>query len=371
MTELDLFVACLPGLEPMLAAEIDALGLGATTVEPGGVALRTDRRGMMRANRELGLASHVLLRVSSFQARSLGELLRKTTSLDWQALLAGGAPGVRAVCRKSRLYHSGAVEQRVREGIAARLRGSDGGEAVVVQARLLHDTCTLSIDTSGAPLHRRGWRVDGGKAPLREDLARALVLASGWDGTTPLVDPLMGSGTIVLEAAALALRMPPGAGRTFAFEATPLFDAATWREVVAAGDARVLTTLPAKVAGSDRDAGAVQRARDNAQRLGVEAHVELRQAALRDATFLGDAAPPAAGAVVTNPPFGHRIGDHRLPELYQSLGALLRRLPGGWRVAILAADRRLALRTGLPLRTAFLTGHGGLKVRALVAAAVR
>jgi putative N6-adenine-specific DNA methylase len=364
--EPELFVACLPGLESLLADEIGELELGEAQVEAGGVSLRCGPRGMLRANLELGLASHVLARVASFHARNFGDLVRKTMQIPWQRWLGGALPQVRAVCRKSRLIHSGAVAERVREGIAQRLQASADGPGVV-HVRLRDDVCTLSLDTSGEPLHRRGARTDVGKAPLREDLARALVRASGWDRQSPLLDPMVGSGTIVLEAAALARRLAPGRGRAFAFEGTPLCDEALWREVRTQVDERALPACPAPLYGSDRDAGAIERARANAQRLGVASDIEFQHAALRAAPLLcGTPPPPPAGALVTNPPFGRRIASRSLHQLYQALGVLARKLPAGWRVALVAADRRLALRTGIALKTAFLTVHGGLKVRGLV-----
>ena len=206
-----------------------------------------------------------------------------------------------------------------------------------------------------------------GAAPVREDLARALVVASGWDPSTPLLDPLAGVGTIPIEAAGLALGLAPGRSRPFAFEQTALFDAGLWREVRAAADGRALDQ-PCRVVASDRDATALAAAQAHVERAGVTESVELRRAALSEAADFD--AVPARGAVVTHPPFGRRLGRGTdLAPLYRALGHLLRRLPSGWCVAMLARDRRLALRSGLPLQTAFLTDHGGLKVRALVAAA--
>lgn len=370
------FVTCLPGLEPLLHAELTALGLDPGPVEPGGVPLPDGPAVLYRANLESGLASAVLLRVAEFPARSLGELVRKTAAVDWAQYLVRRRPiEVRASCKKSRLYHSDAVVQRVREGIAKRLGtitepAGDTTEPALTQSvrvRVLFDQVRLSIDTSGEPLYRRGVRLDVGKAPLRHDLARALVIASGWDRASPLLDPFCGSGTVVIEAALLARGLPPGDRREFAFEDGPLCDQMEWVAVRDAARAKARDGAGLLIHASDRDAGAVERTRANAERAGVAQNVTAVRAAVSDAPFLCDGStPPAAGAVVTNPPYGKRLGGGPLRALYQTFGHRVAALPPGWRVAFLVADRKLGHATALKLRTAFLTDHGGLRVRAMV-----
>ncbi len=212
----------------------------------------------------------------------------------------------------------------------------------------------VSIDTSGAPLHRRGYRTTSGPAPLREDLARALVIASGWDRRAPLVDPMCGVGTIPIEAALLAGRRPPNAGRAFAFERTPLLDPPSWAAVRAAAEARA-TSIPT-ILGRDRDAAAIEASRANAARAGVDPRFEVGPLS---APFGLDA---PAGAVVTHPPFGHRMdGDRDLAPLYRALGAAV---PAGWSLALLCPDRALARRADPRVAAAFTTDAGGLKVTA-------
>lgn len=373
---MDLFASCLPGLEPLLADELAGLGVERIDVLPGGVAFEGDVRTVMHVNLASGLATHVLARAGEFEARGFAELVRKTAAIDWGRWFAPGPVAVRVRSRKSRLYHTGAIEQRVREGLAERLGETlppgeeDDAEAprAALVVRIERDRCTLSLDTSGPPLHRRGWRLETAKAPLREDLARALLVASGWDAESPLVDPFCGSGTIVAEAAIRARRLPPGRLRRFAFEATPLFDTTLWHEVRTAAWSDVLERAPGPIRGSDRDEGAVAAARANAERAGVVNDVQFDRAPMSGAPWLsGEPDPLAQGWVVSNPPHGQRVGRaDRLRSLYQSLGTRLRALPEAWRVALLVADRRIALATGVPLETAFLTDHGGTKVRAMV-----
>jgi len=354
-----LFASCAPGLEPLLEAELGALGALDPTREAGGVAFRGHRKVIYRVNLEGGLATHVLVRVAAFHATHFEALERELDAVDWARWLSPGvARRLRVTARKSRLHHTGAIAERAERAIAKRLGDApDGDDAVPVHLRLFRDRVQVSIDTSGEPLHRRGYRIRGGPAPLREDLARALVMASGWDPRTPLVDPLCGTGTIPIEAALFARQIAPGRLRSFAFERTPLFDATTWQAVRDAAEVGILDGPP--ILGRDRNPDAIEASRENAERAGVT--LELDQATLSTPIALD--AP--AGAVVTHPPFGKRVSRNRdLEPLYRALGALV---PTGWRLALLTADRKVGMRAGSTLKTAFLTDAGGLKVRALVA----
>ena len=368
---LEIFVACAPGLEPLLLEEVVALGAQGARTTAGGVTLEGDLPLVYRANLELGLASHVLLRVGSFRAIHFTELVRRAARLPWESFLDPSAPlTVRATAKKSKLRHTGALAERVRRAVAERLRTDppepSGDEAEVrILVRMQDDQCTLSLDTSGEPLHRRGYRRLPGRAPLREDLARALLRVSGWDPATPLADPFAGAGTIPVEAALLARRLPPGRLRSFAFERFPSFDARAFARVREEALSRALPRAPAALWGSDRDPAAVEAARENAERAGVLEDLTLTQAPLRRAPFLGTDLPER-GALVTDPPHGRRLGDRqRLRTLYRSLGTVAKGLPPGWHFALVASDRRLALASGLPLETALLTDSGGTKIRML------
>jgi putative N6-adenine-specific DNA methylase len=236
---------------------------------------------------------------------------------------------------------------------------------VRIRVRVHDNRCTISLDSSGEPLHRRGWRLEPGRAPLREDLARALVIASGWVRNCPLLDPMMGSGTILIEAAALARGLAPGRLRTFACEQFARHDASLLAAVRTAAAQSARPDLPFRIFGSDRDGEAVRMTTANAERAGVRGDLDLREASLSTAH---EVLPVAAdhGALVTNPPYGKRLDDAAtLVALYRALGDLARRLPPTWGIAIAAADRRLALRSGLALESAFLADSGGLKIRAL------
>lgn len=357
----ELFAACVPGLEPLLDAELRELGALAVERRSGGVAFRGHRRVIYRVNLESGLATHVLLRLAHFTATSFEHLERALEAIPWEDVLTGGsARTFRVTAQKSRLYHSGAIAERAERAVAKRIGNNTGeGDAVPIALRLFHDRVQVSLDTSGDPLHRRGYRLTSGPAPLREDLAFALVKASGWDPSTPLVDPLCGTGTIAIEAAGLAARLAPGRQRSFAFERTRLLDQATWADV---REASVRAARePPTVLGRDRDERAIVASRANAKRAGVSPRFEV--ASLREP--LGIDRPE--GALVTNPPYGRRIGKgENLVSLYRALGRFAAELPDAWKIAVLCMDRRLGLRVRHDLRTAFLTDAGGVKVRALV-----
>jgi putative N6-adenine-specific DNA methylase len=379
LATLDLFAVTAPGIEPLAAAELAALGIEARA-EPGGAAFTGGTREIYLANLWLRTASRVLARAGTFRARALGELERRAKAQPWERFLApGGGVRLRVTCRKSRLYHSDAVAERLAGAIDARLGGSgglgrvtraagEGGEeedapdesgAPLVVARVFHDVCTVSVDTSGALLHRRGYRLATAKAPMRETLAAAALVASGWTGDAPLLDPMCGSGTVVVEGALIARRIAPGLARRFAFERWPDFDAALWRALVDEARSRVLPAAPAPIAGSDRDAGAIGAAAANAERAAVSADI-----AFRVAPISAIAPPPHPGWLVTNPPYGARVGEvDRLRNLYAQLGNVARRALPGWTLALVSANPALDRHVGIPLTPVLRTTNGGIPVR--------
>ncbi len=374
---LALFAVAAPGLEPIVQQELEQLGLRAEATT-GGVAFGGSERDLYRANLHLRTPSRVLLRLGEFYAATFSELRAKGSRLAWASYLRPGQPvTIKATCHKSKLYHSDAVAERVAGAIADRLgqavvrvKGSDetddadGGEPTgaapaLVIVRLVRDMCTISLDTSGALLHQRGYRLATAKAPLRETLAAAMLLASGWDRATPLLDPFCGAGTLPIEAALLALNLAPGRARRFGFMDWPGFQPELWQTLLAEANAARRQTAP-PILGSDRDAGAIEAAVANAQRAGVAEHVQFERRAVSALE-----APPGLGWVVTNPPYGVRVkesGDLR--NLYAQFGKTLRARCPGWRVAVLAGDSRLARASGLRFddRRSLKLVNGGLRV---------
>ena len=285
-------------------------------------------------------------------------------------LAPGAEVSVRVTCRKSRLYHQKAVAERMvaASGGVAVAAGGDpeeseetAGQLVVV--RLYRDECTVSLDSSGALLHRRGYRLAVAKAPLRETLAAGLLLESGWDPASPLVDPFCGSGTIPIEAALLARRIPPGINRDFAFLHWPGTDLPRWRALLVAARSGILPQAPAAILGSDRDAGAIEAATANAARAGVAADIRWRQAAVSSLEV-----PAGIGALVSNPPYGMRVSEGReLRDLFARFGAVARERLPGWRVTLLLPQARLEQAMGLGFSAPLHTRNGGLAVRMVTA----
>jgi putative N6-adenine-specific DNA methylase len=370
------FAVAALGLEALVAGELATLageGLAVGAIEPGGVSFGADYGGLYAANLHLRLASRVLLRLGSFEARAFNQLERRGRRLPWGDILVPGQPvRFRVTSRKSRLYHQDAVAERLLRlsgGVAPSAggeAGGDDGEESATQefvVRLHRDQCTISADASGALLHRRGYRLATAKAPLRETLAAAILVGSGWDGAAPLLDPMCGSGTIPIEAARLARRMPPGVDRRFAFERWPSFEPERWRSLQEVARRQVLPRAPGPITGSDRDAGAIAAAVANAERAGVAGDITWRRAAI-------SAIEPGAvpGWLVSNPPYGVRVGERaRLRDLYAQLGNVARRHCPGWQVALLTANRELEGQLRLPLAARWESENGGLPVRLMQA----
>lgn len=312
-----LFAVCAPGLEGLLRAELVAAGFavapaagsgaGAGVAEVGGVAFAGSA---LRANRVLALPTRILQRVAQFAAHDFAQLVRGAAAVDWRPY---GGLTPEATCHKSRLYHSDAVVERL-AGVVPPGPGK-------LLARLARDVCTLSVDTSGERLHRRGWRAETGAAPLRETLASALLAAADWRPGEALFDPMCGSGTLLIEAAVRASGRCAGHARGFACEAwlppepVPSHGAvATW------------------IGGGDRAPAAVGAARRNAERAGVAVTVAVADAAR--------ATPPAPeGLLVCNPPYGLRVGG--IDSAWRRLAELLGGPFAAWRAALVSPDARL------------------------------
>lgn len=363
------YVTTHPGVEALTAAELEALGIVPGESEPGGVNFTGGREAVATANLHLRTASRVLVRLGTFRARTFPELERHAERLPWLEHLPEGAPVAFAITtRKSKLYHQGAIAERLLRLMGGGNRpvlAADDEAAQLFVVRVVRDEFTISADSSGALLHRRGYRLATGKAPLRETLAAAMLLALGWDGSLPLVDPFCGSGTIPIEAALIARRIPPGHARRFAFERWPGTDHARIEGIRARALERVLPRAAVPILGSDRDAGAIESAGANAARAGVAEDIEFRRTPLS-----GIEAPGTSGLLLTNPPYGVRVGERRpLRDLYAQLGNVARQRLPGWEIALLSAHAELAAQARLSFRTIFETSNGGLPVR-LVAAKV-
>lgn len=391
---LELFAVTAPGLESIAAGELHSLGVRAHQ-EVGGVSFAGDLERLYLTNLWLRTASRVVLRLGRFHAQTFYELERRTKKLPWADFLpAHGRVQIRVTCRKSRLYHSDAVADRVLASIAraappgidVRSGGKDEanekdepngnddangkpeGERKdsrqLFVVRIVDDQCEISVDSSGELLHRRGYRQELAKAPLRETLAAAMLLASGWQANAPLVDPMCGSGTIPIEAALMARRIAPGFHRRFQFMEWSSFDEGLWNTLLARAK-ETAVSLALDIRGADRDAGAIEAARRNAERAGVANDVQWAIAPLSESLAGLQEVAHGTGWIITNPPYGIRVGESSdLRNLYAALGSVLKG-PRGWRLGLLAAEEQLARQLRAPVRSRFASSNGGIPVNFL------
>jgi putative N6-adenine-specific DNA methylase len=357
--DFEIFLVSSPGFEPVLLAEVKALGFQEPKLVKGGVTIQGGWPAVWRANLKLRGASSVFARIAAFPVFHLAQLDKRARKLAWGQTLRKDVPvRVEASCKHSKIYHSGAVKQRIETAIVESLGAQISEEAeICVKARIEDDLCTISIDTSGESLHKRGHKEAVNKAPMRETLASLFLRQCGYDGKEPVLDPMCGSGTFVIEAAEIAARLDPGRSRSFAFEKLARFDAAAWQKLRNAGNG---ATPEFRFYGCDRDAGAITMSRANAERAGVAEITAFRQSAIGGLTAPNG--PP--GLVIVNPPYGTRLGDKkRLYQLYGALGQTLRSRFAGWRVAVITTDSSLATACKLPFGTPFgPVSHGGQRV---------
>ena len=362
----DFFATCAPGVEPALHAEAKELRLAKVERQVGGVGFCGTMADAWRANLWLRTAIRVLRRVARFRATSGDELYAAARDVAWEELLApAGSLLVDARSRRSRLDHTHYVEQRVKDAVVDRFRERAGARPDVdkerpdlrINAHLFEDRVTLSVDTSGDSLHKRGWRRRQGRAPLAETTAAALVLLSGWDRRAPLLDPFCGSGTILVEAALLASRVAPGLRRRFGFEGWLDHDAAGFAAVKERARAEAVTPRKLRLLGWDVDPARVEEARENAAAAGVD---ELVSVDTGDAREL-DPRPGWNAWIVTNPPYGERVGrPAELRALYRRFGDVLHQRCAGYRLGLLSGNPRLRKELGYPRAKRTPIVHGGL-----------
>jgi putative N6-adenine-specific DNA methylase len=374
-----LFAVTSPGLESYAAAELAALGItanppvsfsaaGEPKEESGGVEFETSLAELYRTNLTLRTANRIIYRIGDFSAVSFPELRKKAARLPWETVLRPGQPiALRVTCHKSKLYHSDGVAERVAGAIADHLGKVSPiqkfDESIkplpqLILVRFSHDTCAISIDTSGELLHRRGYRLETAKAPLRETLAAGLLLASGWDNRSPLMDPFCGSGTIAIEAAMMAQRIVPGKNRHFAFMDWPGFDEKKWKHQLSRAVSQEIHN-PVFIIASDRDAGAIRIAQSNAERAGVAENIQFTCQSI-------SATQPTVrpGWIVTNPPYGVRVSPGRdLRDLYAQFGNILRQHCSGWKTGVLCSSDILIGQMHLGNAEVLSLTNGGLPVK--------
>ncbi len=364
------FAAVPRGAEEITAAELARLGVQDVTVAKGGVAFAADRADLYRANLWLRTASRVLVKLAQFPCSSPDELYQGVHNIAWHDLITPTMTlAVDCSLRDSALTHSGfvalktkdAIVDRVREACGSRPNVDTAGPDVRVNVHLLKNVCTISLDSSGDPLDRRGYRLERTEAPLRETLAAAVIALTGWDGATPLADPMCGSGTIPIEAALLASRTPPGLQRSFGFQRWPDFDDGLWNKLLKEAEKGIQRLPVGLVTGYDQDSKALVLAARNAAKAGFEGQVHFFHAALEEFKPEGD-----AGVVILNPPYGMRLGDEDdLRELYCRIGDIMKQRCRGWTGYVLTGNLELAKYIGLKASRRFVLFNGAIECRLL------
>jgi putative N6-adenine-specific DNA methylase len=340
------FATCPRGLEMVLADELEAFDAQGVHAVGGGVFFSGDLVLCYRANIESRIASRILWRITGGPYRHEQDIYRISFAprwTDWFEPTRTIRVDVSAI--KSPLTSLNFITLKIKDAICDKIRllskrrpnVDTRAPDIPIQAHLTDRDFTLYFDTSGEPLFKRGLRRTTGEAPLRENLAAGILRLAGWHPGIALLDPMCGGATILVEAALLALDIAPGSGRQFAFEKLTNFDARRWRELRRQTAARQKPKKFLSIYGSDIDPAALKAARANLATAGVEECVTLQCANVLDIT-----APAREGIIVSNPPYGVRLGEQqRLAEFYPRLGDLLKKQFAGWRAYLLSADMRL------------------------------
>jgi 23S rRNA G2445 N2-methylase RlmL len=320
------FATCTLGAEPYLAAELTRLGAPQVVQERLGVSFRSDMETAFKMCLWTRLASRIVMPVAEVNASTAEELYQGVRAIEWEQHLSSlNTFAITGVGSNKELRHSGFLALKVKDGLVDRVRAKIGRRPNVAKddpdvhiiARLNQDKVTISMDLSGDSLHMRGWRMSGGIAPLKEHLAALMIEVSGYDGMTRLLDPMCGSGTILIEAAERALGLAPGRTRSFGFERWPTVSKVDRRNFLAAkknASEPKRKTLP-RIVGWDIDNEQINRARQNIGASGLGRHIRLEKRDATTATLPGDAVQ-----LITNVPYGERMDNGQLLELYTKLG---------------------------------------------------
>ncbi|WP_246165212.1 THUMP domain-containing class I SAM-dependent RNA methyltransferase [Pigmentiphaga aceris] len=338
------FAPCPQGLDEALAGELRDLGFADARAGRAGAHFSTDWNGVLRANLHSRLATRILAQVAQETVATEEELYALARATPWERWFgAEQTLRVDTSAVRSPMQSLQFCNLRAKDGICDRLREREGERPSIDTVRpdarvhvfLSESTATLYLDTSGESLFKRGWRLDKGEAPLRENLAAGMLALAGWDAATPLLDPFCGSGTLVIEAALKALRVPPGISRPFAFERLRGHQERRWYDLKEDARAKILKEIPATLAGADLDPRAIDAARMNADRAGLtEEAVYFEVADARDTCPLDE----RPGAIITNPPYGERLELAENATLWPEWASTLKREFNGWKMHMITND---------------------------------
>ncbi len=343
---LSFFAPCPRGLEALLSAELASLGALEARVVPGGVLFGGGWGACYRANLWSRLASRILWKLEEFDYKSEQDIYDAAHRIDWPRLFDVRCTlKVAVVGQKSPLKSLGFITLKIKDAICDRFREASGLRPNVeraepdvrVHAFLGATRAMLYLDTSGEPLFKRGWRVEELAAPLRENLAAGILILAGWTAEQPLLDPMCGGGTFLVEAAAMARKRAPGLKRLFGFEKLRDYDKTLWSRLLKEAAQPLAASAPLEIFGSDADARALSATRRNLAAAGVERWVKLERI-----DVLERQAPAASGVLIANPPYGERMGsEEELAKMYPLLGDTLKKNFSGWNCFLFTGDLRL------------------------------
>ncbi|MBD0381162.1 THUMP domain-containing class I SAM-dependent RNA methyltransferase [Paenibacillus sedimenti] len=344
MPQLELIATCPMGLEAVVAREIRDLGYNEVTVENGRVRFIGDELAICRANIWLRTADRILVLMGQFKALTFDELFEGTKALAWPDWIPGDAEfPVEGRSHKSQLSSVPACQGIVKKAVVEKMKlrygtewFSETGARYVIEVALLNDIATLTIDTTGPSLHKRGYRKLVTEAPLKETMAAAMILLSRWRVERPLYDPFCGSGTIPIEAAMIGWNIAPGLRRSFPSEEWDNVPFELWEQAREEAYDAVRDDVPLDIVGSDIDGAAIDVAEAAAKAAGLAKQLHFRVEPVAKARPRGD-----YGCLITNPPYGERLGDSKeVEQALRQLGSITGQLPS-WSVFVLSPSQQL------------------------------
>lgn len=365
------FATTAKGIEEVLAGELKKLAFDDISTEKGGVRFSGDLTACYLANLWLRTAHRILIPLAEFRCDSPQHLYDGVRTVEWRRYLNPDMTlAVDCNVRDSSITHSGFAALKTKDAIVDSIREHYGRRPDVnthdpdlrVNMHISRNLCTVSLDSSGTSLDKRGYRMDAEDAPLRETLAAALIELSGWDGTVSLVDPMCGSGTIPIEAALKAANRAPGLNRAkYGFQRWPSFDKKIWSKLLREAEEQVLKKIPSPVLGFDMSSRAIEKACRNANRAEVDQYTTF---AKHDISDLAPPEPP--GIMIFNPPYGVRLGEmEALKVLYRRIGDVMKQRCKGYTAYLLTGDPELAKCIGLKAARRIVLYNGPIECRLL------
>lgn len=359
------------GLEEVLAEELNQLGAQEVKISTRAVEFTGDQALLYRANIWCRTAIRILVPFADFHARNEEDLYRKISRIRWRRYLSLSQTfAINAVVSNSTFQHSLFLAQLTKDAIVDQFRRETGERPSVDVARpdvrfnlhMYDNQVTLSLDASGDSLHRRGYRLQTNVAPLNEVLAAGIILLTGWDRKSPFIDPMCGSGTLLIEAALLAYNIAPGLyrGNNFGFVAWPDFDQKLFDQVVGEARAARLPDAEIDIIGSDIDCDYIEAARHNITEAGLEDEIRVRVGDIKEAQRVGE-----QGVVVLNPPYGERIGSPDLNALYKTIGDALKTNFSGYDAFVFTGNQEASKHIGLRTSRRIPLYNGPIECRLL------